>query len=42
MSETWADITPGERKYIDVCMVRWGGGGGGGRDLVPALLPNVY
>ena len=41
MSETWADITPEERKYIDVCMVRWGGGGWGG-DLVPAPLPNVY
>ena len=33
MSETWADITPGARKYIDVWMVRWG------RDLVPAPLP---
>ena len=31
MSETWADITPGARKYIDVWMVRWG------RDLVPPL-----
>lgn len=31
MSDAWADITPGARKFIDVCMVRCR------RDHVPPL-----